>query len=252
MPRSSYDLVIDAGNTRIKAALFNASGPVRWVVIAPSDLQALDAFVADRPIGGVVLGSVAGGDTQLVKHLSRHGQVLEVTGSTPSPVQSAYDTPVTLGADRIANAVGAWQRFPGRPSLAIDLGTCITYDVVDGSGTYRGGIISPGLRMRAKAMHAYSARLPEVVPAPDAPLLGLSTEGSLASGVYHGIRAELVGLVQETAYQYPGLAVVLTGGDAPVFLPALKSGIFADPLLTLRGLHALLQHHTRGRGPVAP
>ena len=252
MPRSSCDLVIDAGNTRIKAALFNDFGPLERVVVAPSDLSAIDAFVADRAIGGVVLGSVAGATAELVQHLSRHGHVLEVTGATPSPLKSAYDTPETLGADRIANAVGAWQRFPGRPPLAIDLGTCITYDVVDGSGTYRGGIISPGLRMRARAMHAYSARLPEVVPSADAPLLGRSTESSLASGVYHGIRAELVGLVQETAYQHPGLAVVLTGGDAPLFLSALKSGIFADPLLTLRGLHALLQHHTRGRGPVAP
>ena len=113
----------------------------------------------------------------------------------------------------------------------------------EANGTYSGGAISPGMRMRAKAMNAYSARLPLVDPAPAPALVGTTTETSLEAGIHFGILGELEGTIRRYRTDRPDLAVVLTGGDAVRFSRALESGIFALPFLTLEGYHALLVHH---------
>lgn len=237
------DLVLDRGNSRLKVALFGPFGAVRRTVLAPGDLAALRHWLgADRP-QGIVLGSVAAADPGLEQGLADLAPLLVVDGSTPAPVRTDYTTPLTLGVDRLANAVGAMSLFPGRAVIAIDLGTCITYDLVDQEGVYRGGLITPGMTMRARAMHAYSARLPLVGPGPAPRLVGRSTTESLEAGVHHGVWGELRALIDALVHEMPGAVVVLTGGDALRFARALKSGIFADPLLTLSGLHALLLHN---------
>lgn len=203
---------------------------------------ALEGFLAgDRP-DRIALGSVAAPDPSWEEHLRSLAATFPITGSSKAPVRSAYATPLTLGVDRLANAVGAMGMFPGRPVLAIDLGTCITYDLITSDGAYRGGAISPGLVMRSRAMNAHSARLPLVDPPADTALMGSDTATSLASGVHHGIVHEMEGYIGRLAHQYPGIAVVLTGGDGLRFARALKSGIFAHPFLTLEGLHAILLH----------
>lgn len=244
-----FDLVLDVGNTRTKAALYKGDRPVRRAAMPTGDAAALDIFLGpDRP-QAIVLGSVGAADPAFHAHLAALAPMLVVEGDTPAPVTSRYGTPLTLGVDRLANAVGAARLFPGRPVLAIDPGTCITYDLVEADGAYAGGAITPGLRMRAQAMHAYSARLPLVDPAADPPVLGTSTAASLEAGVHHGIVAEMRGFI--AAYQRPGMAVILTGGDAVRFSRALKSGIFAHPFLTLEGLHAILVHHRVQHGTSA-
>ncbi|MEO8588926.1 MAG: type III pantothenate kinase [Flavobacteriales bacterium] len=237
------DLVLDVGNTRTKLALFQGQRVVRSGHMVHGDRTALQGFVAgDRP-DSCVIGSVGHSDPSFIEHLRSLAPVLVVTGGTPTPLLSSYSTPLTLGADRLANAVAVAARFPGRSALAIDLGTCITYDLVRADRTYAGGAIAPGLRMRAQAMHDHSAMLPLVDPSADPPALGTSTQGSLEAGLHHGIVAELRGFIQAYTHGSPDTAVVLTGGDALRFTRALKSGIFALPLLTLEGLHAILDHH---------
>ncbi len=234
------DLVLDIGNSRTKAGLFKDARFERNGVFANGDETALAAFVADEKVARIAIGSVARKDVALMTALEHIAPVTVINGNSPSPLRSAYTTPATLGADRLANAVGAWKMFPDRAALAIDLGTCVTYDLVDAHGNYLGGLISPGLRMRARAMHTFSARLPEVDLSETTALIGQSTAECLASGAHHGLRAELRSLIAELGQQHPGLAVVLTGGDAPRFARALENGIFAHPFLTLLGLHALL------------
>jgi type III pantothenate kinase len=238
-----YDLVLDVGNTRMKAALFGPMGMERWAFLAHGDVSGLRSWLAEAQLQDIALASVAGPDPGLERFLSTLAPVLVLGGGSPSPLVSTYGTPHTLGVDRLANAVGARQRFPDRPVIAIDLGTCITYDVVDGSGHYQGGLITPGMTMRARAMNAYSARLPLVEPGGHPPLMGRHTVGSLEAGIHHGVRAELMTLIHDLRHEMPDAAVVLTGGDAVRFTRALKNGIFADPSLTLNGTHALLLHH---------
>ncbi|MEZ4789578.1 MAG: type III pantothenate kinase [Flavobacteriales bacterium] len=252
MPAVERDLVLDVGNSRTKLGLFEHGRLVAQAVVPLGDLHAVKAFIGERPLLGIALGSTAAADDGFVRALGDLAPVLVVTGTTPAPIHSAYASPLSLGADRLANAVAAVQRFPGRPVLVFDLGTCITYDLCLADGSYVGGGISPGLRMRARAMNAYSARLPLVDPA-DAPvLLGADTGSSLAAGIHFGILGELEGLIRRVGQQVADLGVVLTGGDALRFVRGLESGIFALPHLTLEGYHALLAHHRTPGGRSGP
>jgi type III pantothenate kinase len=206
-------------------------------------------FLADDQVERIVLASTARPDEAQLQRLTDLAPLTQVTGGTATPLRIDYKTPESLGADRLANAVAAAALYPARPVLAIDLGTCITYDLVDAHGTYLGGLISPGHHMRAQAMHMLTARLPEVDPPTHPPLIGRSTLECLAAGTHHGTRAELKALIAECRQQYPGLAVVLTGGDAPRFARALENGIFAHPYLTLLGLLEILLHLHPADGP---
>lgn len=245
------DLVVDVGNTRVKAARFQAGRLIAQGAFAHDDLAQLRAFVGGARPRAIALGSVYRAQPALLAYLQEAGPVLEVRGDTPAPVTNGYATPATLGVDRLANAAACWQLFPGRAALAIDAGTCITYDLVDDGGVFRGGAITPGLRMRARAMHAYSANLPEEEPAEEPALIGADTRASLASGLHHGVVAEVRGYITALRQQYPQLAVVVTGGDAPRIARALKNGIFAHPSLTLLGLYAILRHHFPIGAPAA-
>lgn len=214
--------------------------------MAHGDAVSLAQWLHGVELDHIALGTVAVPDAAFLEKLRDRAPVKEITGVTPSPIRSLYSTPLSLGVDRLANAVAMAALFPDRSALAIDLGSCITYDLVDGLSVYRGGVISPGMHMRARAMHAYSARLPEVLPQEDSSLPGTDTITSLAAGIHHGLLFELEGMIDAFRQQHPGLAVVLTGGDAPRFAKALKSGIFAHPSLTLLGLYALLHFDPNG------
>ncbi|HOP42540.1 MAG: type III pantothenate kinase [Flavobacteriales bacterium] len=249
MAPPDLDLVLDVGNTRTKAALFGSGGLLRHAILPPRDGRAVDGFLAGAAPAAIVMASVAAPDEAFQNDLARQAPLLEVRGETPVPFNVAVDRRSTLGADRLANAAGLHALFPGRRALAIDAGTCITYDVMDEHGTFLGGVISPGMSMRARAMHTYSARLPLVEPGASVPSPGRDTVGALAAGIVHGIRLEMAGMIADLTHEHPDPVVVLTGGDGLRFARALKSGIFADPLLTLRGLHAILLHHRVGGGP---
>ncbi|MEZ4757318.1 MAG: type III pantothenate kinase [Flavobacteriales bacterium] len=236
------ELIIDVGNTRAKMALFQAGRPIRVERVADLDDKQLRAFLAGQRPSRIGVASVGADIHGWGAWLSSLAPVTIIDQRSPMPIDSAYNTPLTLGIDRAANAVAAHRRFPRRPVLAIDAGSCITYDLVDADGVFRGGAISPGLRMRARSMHAYSARLPMVDLAGPAPLVAGSTEEALRAGILHGTLGEMRAMIEGCAHVTPDLAVVLTGGDGLWAARALKSGIFAVPLLTLEGLHAILLH----------
>lgn len=246
------DLVLDVGNTRTKMALVKTSGVVRQGLAPNGDVAAVRFFLDGVVPEAIALGSVALPDQNYVQQLQTVAPVLVIDGTAPSPLKNMYATLNTLGADRLANVVAAVHRFPGRPVLVIDPGTCITYDLCEADGTYVGGAISPGLRMRAAAMNAHSAGLPLVDPPIRPATQGNTTESSLAAGIHHGIRGEMEGFIRSYGKERPGLCVILTGGDAVRFARALESGIFALPFLTLEGYHALLNHHRALHGDHYP
>ncbi len=243
MLAEQQDLVLDVGNTRVKWALFSRGMAVAHGVVGHGDGAGLQAAVAGVELAAIALGSTAAPDGAFSEALRTMAPVVELTGSSEAPIRTGYGTRPTLGADRLANAVAAVQRFPGRASLTIDLGTCVTYDLCEADGTYAGGAISPGLHMRSHAMNAYSARLPLVDPEPQPRLIGSTTQQSLAAGVHYGLLGEVESFIRRFRHGRPHLAVLLTGGDAPRIARGLENGIFALPLHTLEGYHALLQHH---------
>lgn len=240
-------LIVDIGNSRVKVAVFRGDRLLRVTALASGDRAGIQSIAESHRFDAIAIGSVGSPDPQLIAGLSALAPVLEIAGDTPSPIRNAYGTQLTLGADRLANAVAAESLFAGRAVMAIDAGTCITYDVVDPTGTYIGGAISPGMAMRAQSMHDFSARLPLVEP--DGPVpdpFGRTTADSLRSGVLCGVAGEIASYLQAFLGRYHDGAVVFTGGDGLRLARAMKSGIFAHPFLTLEGYRRILLHQHPG------
>jgi len=136
--------------------------------------------------------------------------------------------------------VGARFLVPGCDILVIDSGTAITYDLITAAGEYLGGGISPGLSMRYKALHTFTNRLPLLDYYDDAQLIGDDTSSSIHSGVLNGALAEMEGIIKSYQILYPGLKIILTGGDHNYFDKRLKIKTFAAPNLVLEGLNLIL------------
>ena len=197
-----------------------------------------------------IVSSVAGPTAEWADVLRQEmrGTVLEFSpATTPLPLHNTYATPKTLGADRLAAAVGAAWLRPSHDTLIVDAGTAIKCDLVEGGHTFRGGSIAPGLSMRFRALHAFTGRLPLVEIPEDAttivPLTGDDTLSAIRSGVLNGAVAEVNGFIASYQQRYPALGVVLAGGDAPFFQPRLKGRIFGIPELVLIGLHRILAYN---------
>lgn len=236
------NLVIDIGNTRIKAALFYEEKPVK--VLSSELLEELLNGMADWRFDQALVSSVRWDKEALSESLPFPFLFLDRT--LEFPVLNGYDTPQTLGLDRLAAAIGAWQLATSGPVLSIDLGTCITYDFIDGEAVYQGGAISPGLKMRFKAMHDQTARLPlvsleETDRAPE--LLGKNTQAGMQSGVFHGIKFEMEGNIAHYRRQHQDLKVFICGGDAKFFESLTKDYIFVIPNLVLHGLNRILTYN---------
>ena len=236
------NLAVDIGNTAIKYALFDDE-----VLTCSGQAADEEHLLADSRLAGadhLIVASVRAGQSALLEQLPVKGRRLALSYETPVPVVNHYLTPHTLGADRLAAVVGASHLFPGTDCLVIDAGTCITTDLVDKNKNYQGGSIGLGLEMKFRALHTFTQKLPLIQRAPEAvPLAGRNTAESIQRGVLNGTLAEVQGLIAAHRAQWPGLAVVLCGGDAAFFETNLKEPIFAVPALVLIGLNRILNYN---------
>lgn len=235
------NLVIDLGNSRIKTAVFE-QGIVGDKKVF-QHLTELYFYLDQNTFSNVIISSVRNETKDIINKVKVTGKRIELTNSTALPIKISYNTPGTLGVDRIAAACGAFSLFAGHPCLAIDAGTCINYEFITADGEYLGGAISPGMRMRFTAMNQLTARLPLVEPDQNPPLTGKSTAECLQSGVMNGIAEEIKGTISRYESKYPRLKSILCGGDAGFFENTLKPSIFAAPDLVLIGLNRILLHH---------
>ncbi len=173
-------------------------------------------------------------------------ELLKLDKETALPFSNEYSSKETLGMDRIAAIAGAYSRFPSKPILVIDAGTAITYDFLTADARYLGGAISPGVQMRYRSLHEFTARLPLLQSSESAvstELIGHDTVNSIHSGVLNGTASEIAGQIERFRHQYPECLVFLTGGDAPLFDGSFKSEIFAAPNLVLEGLNTILNYN---------
>lgn len=233
--------IIDIGNTRLKTALFE-----NGKALFEKNYEDFELFLEGAKslqFQHAIISSVTYSKEQLEDLLDF--PFLFLDKSTVLPITNKYATPDTLGVDRKAGVMGARSIFEKGPLLAIDLGSCITYDFLDRNDNYLGGAISPGLQMRFKAMHQQTARLPlaemESGIIPD--FVGNSTLSCLRSGVYFGILNELKGFVQTYQEQYQDLKVIICGGDSKFFESLTKDHIFVIPNLILYGLDRILSYN---------
>jgi len=237
-------LTIDFGNTLQKLAVFDGKNLILKEIFQDLNTAALIRFVEKNgPFYGIILSSVSNHPSALEKFLSQSGKFIMLDSQIPVPVRNLYETPESLGKDRIAAVTGAWSLFPGRNVLAIDAGTCITYDLLTKNGEYLGGGISPGIRMRFQALHTFTGKLPLIEPGAFDELIGRSTEESLLSGVYNGVAAEIRGLILLYQEKFDELIVIITGGDHQFLHNKLKISIFAVPDLVLLGLNEIFDYN---------
>ena len=206
-------LAIDIGNTHIRIGVFAGEDMVCDRLWEPGAVLELAGKCQPDRCGVACVGAFP---EKLEGELEQSGvEVVRITGLSSTPLKMRYDTPATLGADRLAAAVGAWTLESGKPLLVIDCGTCVTFDYVSAAGEYLGGNISPGVFLRLQAMHEHTTLLPLVEPFGGYTPIGKSTAEALQAGASMGVRREIEGYVESFLRENPEGHVLLTGGGLP-------------------------------------
>jgi len=239
------NFTVDRGNTVSKMALWCDGILERSTLEGDFCIETAMRFLGDDAarLSGVAHCSVAmPQDITWLKSMAP--TFIDLAADTPLPLTLDYSTPHTLGADRIAGAVGAWTLMPDSDILVVDAGTAVTYDLVS-RGRYLGGNIAPGLKMRLESLHCFTKRLPQV-EVPESftceAMPGKSTADAMLRGAIHGI-------VAETAYyrsKLPaGARVVMTGGDAPLLAALMTDEVTVDDMLVSKGLNRILEYNEK-------
>ncbi|MEM8845956.1 MAG: type III pantothenate kinase [Bacteroidota bacterium] len=239
------NLVIDIGNSLTKYAVFE-NRRLLHLETSESNLflsKIKDIFENFPKVEHAIISSVGKLENKEKEILALFCKVHVLSHASKIPFKNSYATPHTLGMDRIALATAAFYQYPRKNTLVIDMGTCITYDMINDAGEYIGGAISPGLQMRYKAMHSQTEKLPLLSPEEILDFVGNSTETSMHSGVINGLLNELDGTIEQYHARFQDLTVILTGGDSQFFVKRLKNSIFANSKFLVEGLNCLLEYN---------
>ncbi len=239
------NLVIDIGNSRTKFSVFNRGEVLITVPVDEMRPEHIEMLKNEHPdLKNVILSAVKEYSDELKKNLqSKFERFIELNEKTPLPVENCYQTKDTLGKDRIAAVVGAFDLYPGTNLLVIDAGTAITYDLLNEKGQYLGGNISPGIDMRFKALHQFTGKLPWVHQQNFGKLFGTTTEEALIAGVQHGVVFEVDRAIDTFKEFYNNLKVIITGGNAEFFDKKLKNSFFVHFNLIALGLNRILEYN---------
>ena len=240
------NLVIDLGNTWAKAGLFSEKELIKSFVFeknAPNEIKKI--IIETTDIKRSIISSVISHSKEITNILQNKTLCIDFDSNIRLPFKITYQTPETLGKDRIASVAGAIVLYPSKPLLVIDSGTCMKYNFVSEKGEFSGGAISPGLDMRFKALNVFTDRLPHLSYEKDfSDVVGTSTTGSILSGVQQGLLFEAEGYIKRFKEKNKEGIVIATGGNLPFLVDGLKNSIFAAPDLILCGLNEILRYHT--------
>ena len=240
------NLIVEQGNTILKIAVFDGDRMVACSQHNGRDPSCIrELFEQHKPDIGI-MSSVTGEDKSLTKVLKTQlSHFLWLDETVPVPVSIAYKTVNTLGKDRIAAVVGANYLQPEQHLLVIDAGTAITYELLEESGIYKGGNISPGMTTRFRSLNQFTKQLPFAQEKATVPFIGTDTESAIMAGVVHGIVFEMDGYIDALKAKYNDFFVYLTGGHAIYFEKRLKNCTFAEPNLALIGLNRILEYNAK-------
>ena len=247
------NLCIDQGNSRTKVALMTDEGKMLnhfiYKQFASAEVERLfDLY----DITDSIISSVVNIEAAVVNTLNRRSQHFVLFDhNTPVPIINRYDTPQTLGQDRLAAAVGAKSLCPNENLLIIDAGSAITYDFVTAEGEYIGGNIAPGLKMRFTMLQRMTTKLPLVEAEENELILlfGKNTRDAIAAGVIRGVAYEVKGYMRTLNEKMPHFCTFLTGGNAPYILNNVRSSrtekreLRYEKHLVLTGLNTILVYN---------
>lgn len=232
-------LCFDFGNTRKKFGVFDGDEYVDRIHIPDDNPETIRRVLDEYKPARTLLSSVIHHNPEAEKIFRENSDFLLVGPGLKYPFTVPISKPETMGADRLAIAAFAVTHFPGQNNLVIALGSCITYNFINKYSVFLGGSISPGMEMRFKSMHDWTALLPLVKPNWEFPLIGYDTRTNLLSGVMLGMAGEINGIIEAYSEKFGNFNVLLTGGDLANFARHIKYKIFADPALILKGLYAI-------------
>lgn len=232
-------LCFDFGNTRLKAALFVNHELIEEIILQDDKEETIMGLLQQYKPAKSILSSVINHNEAIEVLLESQTQFHKISHLTQINFTTPVGKPETIGTDRLALMSAAVHFYPGKNNLVIGLGSCITYNFINQYHQFIGGSITPGMDMRFKSMHDYTAKLPLVTVDWNFPLIGYDTKTNLQSGVLIGITSEIEGFIQKYAEKYSNFNVVLTGGNSAYFASQLKYKIFADHYFLFKGLYAL-------------
>lgn len=254
-------LAIDGGNTNTVFAVLDDDGAVRGTWRAAADakrtadeykvwlkqLMAADDIAADA-VTAAIIATVVPDSLFALKEMARKAFDVEalVVGAegVDLGLQVRLPNPAEVGADRLVNAVAAYETYGG-PLIVIDFGTATTFDIIDAEGAYAGGVIAPGILLSVEALYMAAARLPRISVERPKAVIGTSTVSAMQSGVFFGYVSMIEGMVQRIKGEFGfAMDVVATGGLADLFADATDVIKTADGALTVRGLWRIHQRNT--------
>ncbi len=238
------NLIIDQGNTRTKIYVFDGQQNIVYenaVQDREKVLPELRRITGQYAVSHSIYSVVGERIDAVVEFLDQTTEFIFFDSSVPVPIKNTYETPQTLGADRLAAAVGANYLFPAQNVLICDIGTAITLDVVSGNAEFLGGNISPGPLMRFRAMHEFTARLPLVGLDETNTRIGKNTRQAILNGVVWGIVHEIEGYIDFLSLGFKNLRTIFTGGFAYYFGKKMKSTIFVELKIVPIGLNRVIE-----------
>ena len=239
------NLIIDIGNSRAKAVVMDGDALVKEYVAEAFNASLFEEIMEAYPtIERAIIASTRGDELSAKEvaetRLSR--VVIFKPATTPIPLENHYYTPETLGADRLAAAIGAQALHPNADIMIVDFGTAITIDFVEG-GAFKGGNISPGVTTRFRALADYTACLPRCYATEEVLDYGRTTKEAIEQGVMRGIEQEIRGYIEPFMQKNGEKCIIFTGGDAKYFVKRIKNTIFADCEPVIFGLNRILNYN---------
>ena len=235
----SVTLCFDFGNTRKKVAVFNKNEMTKAIGLDDDATTTIQSLIDLYKPHKSILSSVVDHNAAIEKILADKTKFHKLNHLTKLPFTTPVGKPETIGADRLALCAAAVHYYPDKHNLVIGMGSCVTYNFINKYHEFLGGAISPGMEMRLKAMHHFTAKLPLVKADSNVPLIGYDTTTNLLTGAVLGLAKEMDGFVDAYKEKFGNFNVLLTGGDLVHLAYHLKNKIFADPDLIFKGLYAI-------------
>jgi type III pantothenate kinase len=241
------NLVVDIGNTRIKAALFKEN-----ILFKNKSYNTVSELISDKlfisEAKNAIIASVVEGLGNFYDSFNAIIPTQIFTVDTNIPLKNLYQSVSTLGSDRIIASVGGYFLYPNTNLLIVDAGTCIKYNFTNSKNEYLGGGISPGIQMKFKSLNQFTSKLPLIsFDETYTDLIGTNTQNSILSGILNGTVEEIDGIINQYNTQFTNLICILTGGDCEYLAKRLKNSIFAHQNLILKGLNDILNYNLENK-----
>ena len=237
------NLIVDEGNTLCKIAVIDENELLCEAVSEEFDMASATQMIEQFSVGKAVVASTRQGAEKIAEQLrSKLDKVLIFSSQTEVPIAVEYSSRQTLGADRVAMAVGVVCEMGIENALIVDMGSAITFDVVE-NGVFKGGNISLGVAMRFRALNEFTASLPLCKATEPNGEFGKSTTEAIEQGVMQGVLYEIEGYAERILSKNDKKSIIFCGGDAESFVNRIKNAIFAPRKLMFTGLNRILEHN---------